>query len=38
MFVLTRVSGRFADAEIPTEATKTLANNPIAVDFDHIAI
>jgi ribonuclease Z len=36
--VLTHVSGRYPDAEILTEATKTFANSRVAVDFDHIVV
>jgi ribonuclease Z len=36
--VLTHVSGRYPDAEMLTEATKTFANSRVAVDFDHIVV
>ena len=36
--VLTHVSGRYPDAEMLTEATKTFANSRVAADFDHIVV
>jgi ribonuclease Z len=36
--VLTHISGRYADAEILTEATKVFRNSRVASDFDRIVI
>jgi len=36
--MLTHISGRYADAEILTEATKVFPNSRVASDFDRIVI
>ena len=36
--VLNHISGRYTDAEIRAEATRTFPNSRIAMDFDHLVI
>jgi len=38
LLVLTHISGRYTDADILEEATKTFPNSRIALDFDHIVV
>jgi ribonuclease Z len=36
--VLTHVSGRYPEADIRAEATKSFPNSRVAADFDHIVV
>ena len=38
LLILTHISGRYPDAEVLAEATKSFPNSRVASDFDHIVI